>query len=242
MKKQMFYSVFSMLITLLFLMGNSQDAQAQLGTANGFDKNHHFGIAAGVGSGAAYSLGWTHFYGIGKNKNFRVGYGLRYTGYSGKNKNYITAPFNLTKEGDAFLDTLSMSKAGMSNIAINLNLKLRVKEKYEVGFNIDALGVTFGGEKDGIFYSSDDDALNATTQAAKPTPVTLLLIGDNDRGMINSEFWLGYFLNDNFQARVGYNYLFSEYTTNNTLTNDNDRFRHKAGLIFVGINWIPNRN
>ena len=73
-----------------------------------------------------------------------------------------------------------------------------------------------------------------------------MLISDNDHGSLNSEFLIFYKMNSNLRLKVGASFLFSEYTIDNppTYTNSkgttisNDRFRSKALMIAVGVNYI----
>ena len=198
------------LISLLSIISifcyTSQQVKAQ--DDNGFGINHEIGVSAAFGGGFLASANWNHFYGIGKNKNFRVGYGLRFNSYSGKNRLYTTAPLKLAAD-PALTDTLTVGSAGMSNIAATFNVKMRFAKKVEVGFNIDVLGIGFGSKTEGEFVSSENDEFNGT-QTAKPTSISLLLGGDNDRGMLNSEIYVGYWITEKLNARVGLNYLFTE--------------------------------
>jgi hypothetical protein len=111
----------------------------------------------------------------------------------------------------------------------------------DVGFNIDAIGFSFGGEQTGTFRAlqSDEAALHNTRQSAKPTSVNVLLSSDNDIGSLNSEFFLRYWVKPAWGIKVGYTFLFAEYTTNRELTYDNDRFRNKAGMFMVGFTYAP---
>ena len=237
MKKHLFLS-----ITVLFLIVCSvltHNAQAQVSDEpNGFNINHSVDLTAGFGGGSVVGIGWNHFWGIGKRKNFRLGYGARFGAYNGKNREFVPAPLSLIEE----TDHLDIEKVRNRNIAINANIKYRIKEVFEVGFNIDLIGISFGPETDGVYHSANiDDASLLGPQTAKPTPVTLLLGGSNDRGMLQSEFYVGYWWKM-FNFRAGFNYLFSEYTTTNTLANDNDRFRHITGMPFIGIGFSPKHN
>ena len=118
---------------------------------------------------------------------------------------------------------------------------MRFAKKVEVGFNIDVLGIGFGSKTEGEFVSTENDEFNGT-QTAKPTSISLLLGGDNDRGMLNSEIYVGYWITEKLNARVGLNYLFTEYTTSEKLAQDNDRFRNKTGMPFIAIGFSPYHN
>ncbi|MGB1206706.1 MAG: hypothetical protein ACPG5B_13730 [Chitinophagales bacterium] len=230
------------LISLVFVIAIlsyiPQQANAQ--EPNGFGINHEFGAAVAFGGGFLASANWTHFYGIGKNKNLRVGYGLRFNNYSGKDRLYTSAPLKLATD-ETLTDTLTVGSASMSSIAATFNIKMRFARKVELGFNIDVLGVGFGGETKGEFVSSENPEFNGT-QSAKPTPISLLLGGASDRGTLSSEMYIGYWITEKFNARVGFNYLFTEYKTTEKLAQDNSRFRNRAGMPFIAISFSPYHN
>lgn len=194
----------------------------------------------------ALSLG--SFYGLGKKKKFKVGLGLRYSGFVGKNLNYLTAPAKLTSgaTGPQVLfseidpnnyDTFFMPKSRVNAINLSINLQYALNSKLDVGFNIDAIGFSFGGSKNGIFSSS---LLPSTIAVkAKPTSFNALLISDNDIGTLNSELYVKYWLKENMGIVGGLSFVFTEYTTENKLTFNNDRFRNKALMFMLGFSYKP---
>ncbi len=227
---------------------HAQDAT----TANGFGVNHNLHLTYGLGVGAVpesddassslLSLSWTHFYGIGAKKNLRLGYGVRFNSFSGKNLAYSTADAKLISDDQ--IDTIGVAKANTNNIAITLNAKYRLIDKLDIGFNIDALGLGFGGEKETSLTNTNDASLTSfdTNNNASPTSMSVLLVGDRDIGMLNSEIYVGYWFTENLNARLGYSFLFTEYTTENELGFDNDRFRNKSGYLIFSVGYSPGRN
>ncbi|MDG1098792.1 MAG: hypothetical protein P8O20_05360 [Bacteroidia bacterium] len=86
-----------------------------------------------------------------------MGYGLRYTGYSGKDNEFITAAAEVSEgnlfkpQNEAKLDTLTMDgNVGSINAAIYINYALN--DKWNIQFNIDAIGFSFGGKKQGLLW------------------------------------------------------------------------------------------
>jgi long-subunit fatty acid transport protein len=119
-------------------------------------------------------------------------------------------------------------------INLALNFGYRISPKFGVGFNIDAVGFSFGGSKDGSYINGNVGQVTS----AKPTSFNVLLIGNNDKGTLNSEFYARYFFNDKLAIKLAYQYLFLEYTTDTQMQQSpeaNDRFRHKGRLFSVGI-------
>jgi hypothetical protein len=214
-----------------------------------FERNNYIDLALGAGKDIyTGSLSWSHLHPLGKKKQrFSIGYGLRFTSAFGSNKDYITAPARLTskQEGPQVLfsetfnenlDTLRVSSIQMNSFNISINLQYNITPKFSVGANIDALGFSFGQGVNGKYVSSIS-ADNNSLQSASPTVFNLLLVSDNDLGMLNSEFYVKYNISEKIGIRAGYEFTFTEYTTNKKLTLDNDRFRAKHQMLFVAVTW-----
>lgn len=219
------------LFIFLFLgFGNTLFAQSNK-TSNNFD------LSIGVGSGVTSpSLAWTHNHGLGKKKNFKIGYGVRFNTFSGKNLDYSTAPANLTAKPET-IDTFRVVSAKHNSITALINLQYSFGKKLDVGFNIDVVGLDFGKTITGTYISAG----KSTQQSAAPTKNNLLLMGDNDRGLVNSEFYLKYWINSKMAIKAGASYIFTEYTTQNKLASNNDRFRNKSMIGLIGISFSPSK-
>jgi len=189
-------------------------------------------IELGVGftsGGTIAGVGYWQDWGLGQKKAFRLGYGVRFTGYFGKDVNHISAPPEFYTD-EAKQDSIFVSSPQMSNIALYIGASYTIRERFEVGFNIDALGYTFGGDKDATFTS--DGATTETT--VNPGSITALLLGPNDIGMVRSDFFAGYKFNDNWKVRLGVGPLFTEYRTETELQEGNTRYRGTSMMILVG--------
>ncbi|GGD68240.1 hypothetical protein GCM10011514_35400 [Emticicia aquatilis] len=202
---------------------------------------------AAVG-GFSPALSYNYNWGLGKRGKFKIGTGIRFTYFSKGKTDLITAPASLTsgEKGPQVLftenilsnfDTLKVSKIGAGYINIPIHLQYSFNQKFEIGFNIDAVGLSFGSKQSGTFYASDSRSLNKTTQTAKPTTFNLLLVSDNDLGSLNSELYARYWVNDKIGIRAGLSFQFVEYTTDKILTFENDRFRTKSLLPMVAISY-----
>lgn len=192
--------------------------------------------SAAFGSGFSPSLGITKKWGIGSKGRFKIGTGLRLTNFSGSDIDFITAPADLTID-EANLDTLRLGSAAVTYVAIPIHLEYSFNEKFDIGFNIDVVGLTFGGEQSGTFAASQSASLNNSTQVGNPTSPNILLVGDNDRGSLNSELYARYWATEKLGIRAGLSFQFIEYTTNRPLTFDNDRFRAKLMQPMIGISY-----
>lgn len=246
MKKALLFTAVTLMIH------NLGFAQVSTELKKGYKYNNNFDLALATSGGQSLgALSWVHFHSITKKKRFKIGYGIRFNSQVGKNLNYVTAPAILTSKqtgpqvlfSEIFpenVDTFYVSKAQNNFLNISINLQYTIKEKFDVGFNIDAVGFSFGGKTTGkyIAYQSLD---NGTTQTAAPTSVNLLLVSDNDIGSLNSELYLRYWFKPKWAIKVGASFAFTEYTTKNKLRLENDRWRNKSLMGMIGITFSPFR-
>jgi hypothetical protein len=198
----------------------------------------NFDVAVGTGkeyfSGA---LSWNRTHGLGSSNKFRLGYGVRISSLSGKNIVYTSAPANLAADLTK-VDTLNIEKSGTVGLNAVINIQYQLSSKFLLGFNIDAIGVGLGSETTGNFISSDNNGkFPAVQQKLTPTGTNVLLVGNNDIGQLKSEIFIGYDFSEKIGARLGLDLTFSEYKTATKLTNDNDRFRNKANLLFLAVSY-----
>ena len=239
-------------IILSLLLSIVLHASAQDKTGKGyFRKNNYFDAAVSCGnSQGSASLAWNHFHLIGKRGKFRFGYGARFTAYAGHGKEYITAPAKITSRQtgpqvlfsetyEESLDTVTFSSPQVNMLNLTINMEYNVYKNFDIGFNIDAAGFSFGDSRDGSLRSSNRPQSLTATQSAKPTPYNLLLVSDNDIGSLNSELFARYWFNPKWGVKAGTSFLFTEYKTQNKLLLDNDRFRNKALMLMVGITYCP---
>ncbi|MFM7429038.1 MAG: hypothetical protein ACKO1F_03970 [Flammeovirgaceae bacterium] len=215
-------------IGLLFLIVSTTTFAQNAQTINYGD----FTAAIGNNQGSA-SISFFHLWQVTKSKKLELGVGARFTSYFGNSRYYSSAPASLAgdeKKSDSLL--LQSPQVNALNLAINIGYRL--SDKFGVGFNIDALGFTFGGKQNGSYINGNQ----GQATSAKPTAFNILLIGNNDKGTLNSEFYVRYFFKEKLAIKVAYQYLFTEYTTDTQvqqLPEANDRFRDKARLFSVGI-------
>ncbi len=219
-----------------------------------YKEKNLFGLSLNAGPGSfATALSWTHNNAVGKKQRFNIGYGLRFTNFIGSDLDYITAPAKYTSGKSsvaalfsenipANIDTVSFAKSQtyFLNAGIYLSyLFPYFNNRLELGVNIDAIGFTFGPRQNGVYKNN--------TVTAKPTSLNLLLISDSDQGSLNSEWYASYWVTPKLAVKVGYEFLFSEYTTDTkiqllpNLNEANDRFRFKSSMIMLGVSYAPFR-
>jgi long-subunit fatty acid transport protein len=209
----------------------SFDAAAQV--QSGVKKNFA-GLGAAFGSSqTSISASFEHNWHFGKKEKFFVGSGARFTSYFGSNTSYTSAPPKFAGD-EKNTDSISVAKPSVNALNIFINLGYRISSKFTAGFNIDAAGFSFGSSRNAVFSG------NGTVKPAiaKPTGGNILLVGNNDRGSLNSQLYLQYTLNKKWSIRAAYQYLFTEYSTTTkvqTVPAENDRFRNKASMIYTGV-------
>lgn len=217
-----------LLLTGLFCITSAvafaQDAKtSRLGSFTG---------ALGSSEGSV-SIDFFHLWKMGKSGRFEAGVGGRFTSYFGNSKYFSSAPASLAGD-DTKSDSVLFQYPQINALNVALNFGYNFSPKFGVGFNIDAIGFSFGGSRDGSYINGNQ----GQATSGKPTSFNLLLVGNNDRGSLNSEFYVRYFLNNKLAVKLAYQYLFLEYTTDTTVQQvpeANDRFRHKARMVSVGI-------
>lgn len=247
MKKLTLKRILLFALTFFFLQG----AFAQY-----LKENNYYDLTFSTsGKQSLAALNWSHLHGLGKNKKFSIGYGIRFNSNFGKNADYITAPAKLTSgstgAGVIFseiiagnLDTISFCNYAVNTLNLAIHLNYKIKSYLMIEFNIDALGLSFGSEKTAKYTSSKKSQSPNTNenQAAKPTLYNVLLTSDNDIGSLNSELLVKYWFKQKWAIKGGASFSFTEYTTNNKLYLDNNRFRNKSLQAMIGISYSPFRN
>lgn len=179
------------------------------------------------------SVDYFHLWKLGKSKKLEVGLGGRLTSYFGSSQYHSSAPASLAAD-ESKSDSLLLQSSQVNAINLAINLGYRLSGKFGLGFNIDALGLSFGGKQNGSYINGNQ----GQATSAKPTAFNILLIGNNDQGSLNSEFYVRYFIKEKLAIKLAYQYLFTEYTTETEiqqLPEVNDRFRNKSSLFSLGI-------
>ncbi len=145
------------------------------------------------------------------------------------------------------IDTLTLNSTQVNSLNTFLALRYDFMKKWGVEFNIDLVGLSLGGNKTAnLFYG--DGSTNLKVSNAKPTFGNVLLISDNDKGSLNSEFLVSYKIKPTIKLKAGASFLFNEYTLSNPvsyvntkgITIDTDRYRTKSFMFGLGINYIFN--
>jgi len=236
------------MLTILLMAGKLVAAQQ---TPNS-QKHQWADFAATVGKAqGAAAVSYVYAWRLGKRKRLEAGVGARFTSMLGERVEFITAPARLARtNATPFLvvfagqqinnwDTLVVQRPFVNSLNLTANFSYHFSSRWSALFNIDLVGFSFGRKSSAILNS------NGTTSgepAATPAAFNALLTGDLDYGNLNSEFSIKYQLNQRWAVRGIYQFLFTEYRTNQvkqtapdgTLV---DRFRNKANNLGAGFSY-----
>lgn len=237
--------LFKYFIVFLLVSLTSTSVRAQL------RKNTEVGIALSAAQNQNnVAIATKKRHPIGKSQKLLVGYGLRVNMYNGEDRFYVTAPAELTSSRTGPLvfftdnilenfDTLSTENARHFSLNAAFYVGYQINDKLRIGFNIDALGISFGPLVSASIIASQKPVNDPGIVSAKPTVLNALLISDNDWGMLNSELNINYFINSHWNIGTGLTFLFTEYTTSEPLTYNfnNTRFRQKSLMGNISLNY-----
>lgn len=158
-----------------------------------------------------------------------VGLGARFSAYFDRGRvAYPNGAADLLAAGARNTLTVSEPRSYASNLMFAASVRL--VRGLEAGLDIDLLGVGFGPGVTGAYAGADASLSGA--QPASPSRFNLLLFGPHDRGQLDSEFFLAYWVGG-WGVRAGVSHMSTEYTTARRLDGGNDRFRASATRVFL---------
>ncbi len=203
-------------------------------------------LMLGIGGGQTnVSLSYQYNWKFGKKQKLEMGVGARFNSFFSSNKYFVTAPAKIVK-GEAGLgaffkepitsnmDSVQVPSAQINSLNILLNIGYNFSDRFRAGFNIDVIGFSFGGSQKGTYINGT--ATQPVT--ASPSGFNLLLVGENDLGSLNSEFFIAYAFNEKWSGKLGVQHIFMEYTTDTQVQQfpeANDRFRITPTVVCVGV-------
>ena len=224
------------------------------------------GVDAGMGftTGTYHpSIAYYQLLNVGEHKRFSVGWTARLGAFYGDNLNYYTAPARLTRGKTGFnalsaplivnnMDTVRFDYVTMTSLNVGIRAQLNLG-RVEFGASADLLGITFGKTRTGRYKSSTghyalpnslgvDSTVyfqgNNAFQQASPSKLNVRLLGDNDIGTLSTEVYARVWINKRFAVKAGYQWLTTETTVKNRdVEADNDRFRHRAQMVYVALTF-----
>jgi hypothetical protein len=191
-------------------------------------------LAGGVGSNRfTGALSWNHLYGF-LDQRLRVGLGARFASFFGSGAiPYTTADASLIRANR--VNTLTVPDPQAYSLNAQFIINVRVVAGLELGFDIDLIGFAFGPSRTGLYAATDPQF--AGEQRASVSGFDLLLGGKPDRGQLDSEFYVAYWLTETWAVRAGLSHFATGYTTDNKLDNGADRYRASQNLGFLALSW-----
>lgn len=226
---------------LVFLVSFYASAQEA-----GAGPSRYLDVTMGIGSSLFNtSLSYHYAWKSGAKQRLELGVGLRASLNYATGKYFITAPARLVKGESgpqalfkesipANIDSLELPIAKVSSINVMLSVKYQVSKKFAAGFNIDVIGISFGARQSGTYINGS----TSNPAYASPSPFNLLLVGENDLGSLNSEFYAAYSINERLTVKLGAQHVFMEFTTDTKVQQfpePNDRFRITPTMVCAGM-------
>jgi hypothetical protein len=208
-------------------------------------------IMLGIGSGQTnLSMSYQFSWWFGQKQKLRMGVGARYNYFSATNKYFVTAPAKIVKGEsgpaalfkepiEANMDSVLLPWAKSSSLNVMVHISYAFTDKLRAGFNIDVIGLSYGVSIPGTYINGNaPDGIYTKPVNASPSTFNLLLVGENDLGSLNSEFFVTYSLNEKWALKGGIQHIFMEYTTDTRvqqLPEPNDRFRITPTVACFGV-------
>ena len=195
--------------------------------------------ASGPTLNAASAAAW-RLWGLDKAGRLQAGLGLRAS-------HYFADAATFDSQNQPADVTLAVREPRTLALNLALHLRARVAGPVSLGFNLDAVGVSFGPDRPG--ERTYPPPPPGPPQPVPPSPIlpgwlpgpfsdrtrpvsdNLLLGGLRDRGSLNSELYGSVALPGGFSVRAGYCHLVTAQTT------DGYRFRRFRNLASVGVSW-----
>jgi hypothetical protein len=182
--------------------------------------------AAGV-----FSAAYWHFWRLGRSGRVQLGLGGRLSHYRTRYGSYnltsrLPTPYQPKDLGQEILPAfvmVSQPRLTAANFGVHARVRLTAREygAWYLGFNLDLLGVSFGPDR-------EDPSWKEPIERA---PFNLLLVNRNDRGTLNSEFYVAYQPSPRLSLRAGLAHVATGYRF------ADERFQAFTNLGFAGVSY-----
>jgi hypothetical protein len=229
-----------LIVILLFAVesgfaGNTSDTLK----SKPWKENHYVDMSLSLGQKIfTGSVAWHKMFNIAWKKRIRLGAGLRFNMANVIDRTFVTA-FPARPEGGSY-DSLFLDDHTIYSLNLTFNADISFTRWLDAGMNIDVVGVSFGETSDAS-YQSATFSPSASTEQANPELLNVFLFGRNDRGSLNSQFYLRFWPGENFFVKAGFSIYHIIENTSNTLNFSNNRFFTDANMGFVSLGWTPLR-
>jgi hypothetical protein len=204
-------------------------AQSLAGTPNMYD------VAAGFGDATSVAFGFHRMANAGTSEKLRFGLGGR--------ASLMVGELRLKPQSDnrpvpfTVHDTLTISVAP---VLINLvgHADWTFSERLSAGLNVDLFGITTGGSRTGTYKENEAATPESVNASPSSTNIFGFGIGD-DKGLLNSEFYLAWKLSDKYILRGGLSRQRVQYNTEFAMASFTSEFAKYNHLAFVGLRITP---
>jgi hypothetical protein len=216
-------------LTLAAALAAPLGAQSLAGTPNIYD------VSAGFGDATSVAFSFHRMANAGTSEKLRFGLGGRATLMVGdlmlqpQTRNRVV-PFSVH-------DTLSISVAP---VLINLvgHADWTFSDRLTAGMNVDLFGVTTGGSRTGTY--KENQSATPENVNAKPSSTNIFGFGiGDDKGLLNSEFYVGWKLTDKYTLRGGLSRQRVQYNTEFAMASFTSEFAKYNHMAFVGLRITP---
>lgn len=215
-------------LTLAATLAAPLGAQSLAGTPNLYD------VAGGFGDLTSVVFSYHRMTNVGTSERLQFGLGGRATLMVGELR---MLPLTNRPVPFSVHDTLTIS---IAPVLLNLvgHASWSFSERLSAGMNIDLFGVTAGGSRSGTY--KENQSATPERVNAKPAGINIFgfAIGD-DRGSLNSEFYLGWKLSDKYTLRGGLSHQRVHYNTEIAMASFTSEFAAYANLAFLGLRITP---
>lgn len=206
----------------------------------GIRENHIIDLSMAYGKDVQnYSLEWSHRWGILWKKRIKLGYGLRFNNVFGQGTSLVNAFQAMGNEPPR--DTLLVRNTEFHTLNISICAEVSFLKWLDAGVNIDIFGFSFGPQRTATYYS-ESYGTPVSFQPVRPEVLNVFLFGRKDRGSLNSQFFLRFWLPHDISLRAGFSILHLYYRSDNVLNFQNDRFFIDPKMGFISIAWSPGRS
>lgn len=201
--------------------------------------NHYLDISMTGGEDLFMSsLQWDKLFGVAWRQRVKVGFGIRVNMANCWNYDLQTAFYN-RPSGQQF-DTLVVPQQTSFSVNLTFAAELSLFKWLDIGLNEDLVGASWGETTTGTAFSSTHTA-PVTTQNVRPATLNAFLFGRNDRGSLNSQFYLRFWPSNDFFIKAGFSIVHLTQRIDDQLPYGSVYFMARnAGFISLG--WTPGRN
>ncbi len=215
------------------------------------DSKSAFDVSVSSGQLYTAAVAYQRIYDVGLIGGLRLGWIARATHASKDNSVYETAPANIRRgksdwlsgltasEVSKNIDDLKVENTQATFAGIGYVLEYQATQSFCFGHSLDVFGFTYGPDSEATYTPNPErgSSTPVTRTRAKPTSRNILLLGDNDIGSLNSDFYVSYRITKDYSIRAGLAYTFVEYKTEQKFDFGNDRFRFKSSGLLVAVKY-----